>query len=285
MRKLLLTLTGIALFMHLYATGDSLRYLTPKDTVFLKVDDYGNKIFGHRMEKGQTFFSLARFYGLRLDALYAYNVELDPAGNFSPGQEVNIPIPDLAILKSWQHAWPRQQFAPVFYRVKHGDTFFHIARHLFQIHQDTLRIRNRLENTVLSIGQLIQVGWLSVNGIPDSLQVANKNPLGAKLQQLQLQFEAIKVRRQPVFQNGAAYWQREKQAGNDYYALHRTAPVGSVIQITNPMKNRTVYAKVIAPIPDRAYTDDIIVVLSPAIAKLLGAKDPKFFVELRHFGR
>ena len=285
MRKLLLSLSGIFLFLHLSATGDSLRYLTPKDTVFLKVDDFGNKYFSHAMEKGQTFFSLSRFYGLKLDALYAFNPDMEQDGDFSPGDKVNIPIPDSAIVKSWAEALPKQNFAPVYYVVKHGDTFYRIAKNMFQIPLDTLKNRNRLEKTVLSTGQLIQVGWLSLNGIPDSLQLANTNPLSAKMQQLQLQFEAAKARKSPKFQNGAAYWQREKKAGNDYYVLHRTAPVGSIIQITNPMKKRTMYAKVIAPIPDRAYGDDIIVVLSPAIARLLGAKDPKFFVEIRHFGK
>jgi LysM repeat protein len=285
MRKLFLSLTLVFLFLTLHATGDSLRYLLPKDTVFLKVDDFGNKIFGHTMAKGQTFFSLARFYGLKLETLYSYNPEAGSDGNFSPGQKVNIPIPDSAIVKSWKSAVPRQNFAPVFYVVKHGDTFYRIATHLFQIPVDTLKNRNGLEKTLLSSGQLIHVGWLSVKGIPDSLQLANTNPMGAKMQQLQMEYEAAKSRKSPKFQNGAAYWQREKKAGNDYYALHRSAPVGSVIQVTNPMKKRTVYAKVIAPIPDRAYGDDIVVVLSPAIARLLGARDPKFFVEVRYWGR
>jgi hypothetical protein len=48
------------------------------------------------------------------------------------------------------------------------------------------------------------------------------------------------------------------------------------------MKNRTAYAKVIGRIPDRAYGDEIIVVLSPSVAKMLGARDPKFFVEIRY---
>ena len=102
------------------------------------------------------------------------------------------------------------------------------------------------------------------------------------MQQLQLRYESTKTYKKEYFQNGAAYWQREREMGSDFYALHRLAPVGSIIQITNPMKKKTLYAKVIAPIPDRAYGDDIIVVLSPSVAKLLGAKDPKFFVEIRY---
>ncbi|MBI5916867.1 MAG: hypothetical protein HY842_15950, partial [Bacteroidetes bacterium] len=115
-------------------------------------------------------------------------------------------------------------------------------------------------------------------------QSANRNPYGLKMQKLQMTFEQENGTKKPQFQKGAAYWQREKKGKHDCYALHRLAPVGSVIQITNPLRRKTVYAEVIAPIPDQAYGDDIIVVLSPTIAKLLGARDPKFFVEVRYFG-
>ena len=283
MRKLSLTLACILLFLHLSATGDSLSYLTPKDTVFLSVDDFGNKIFEHAMEKGQTFFSLSRFYGLKLDALYAFNPGVEQNGNFAQGEVVKIPIPDSAIVKSWKEALPRRNFAPVFYVVKHGDTFYRIAKNYFQIPLDTLKNRNRLEKTILSTGQLLHVGWLSLDGIPDSLQLLNANPMSAKMMELKSRYDASKSTGKEQFQNGAAYWQREKKGNNDYYALHRFAPVGSVVEITNPMKKKTVYAKVLAPIPDRAYGGDIVVVLSPSLAKLLDAKDAKFFVEVRYF--
>lgn len=283
MRKLTLTLACILLFLHLSATGDSLSYLTPKDTVFLSADDFGNKIFEHTMEKGQTFFSLARFYGLKLEALYAFNPEVEHDGNFEPGQRIKIPIPDSAIVKSPKDAWPRTKFAPVFYVVKHGDTFYRIAKNYFQIPLDSLKKLNRLEKTVLFTGQRLQVGWLSLDGIPESLQLINANPMSAKMLELKLRYDAAKVSKKEQFHNGAAYWQREKKGNNDYYALHRFAPVGSVIEITNPIKKKTVYAKVLAPISDRAYGDDIVVVLSPSLAKLLDAKDAKFFVEVRYF--
>lgn len=273
---------GTALCISLFATGDSLSYLTPKDTIFLNLDDFGNGIFGHQLTKGQTIYSLAKFYGLNLDALYNFNPELPADGTVSPNQTVNVPIPDSAIV-DWKLAWPRKNFVPVFYAVKHGDTFYSVSKTYFGIAPDTLKLRNRLNNTALHSGQLIQIGWLSTAGIPDSLQAANRNPLSLRMQSLQQAFNGAKTAKKTMFQNGAAYWQREKKGADDYFALHRNAPIGSIIQITNPLKKKTVFAKVIAPIPDQAYGDDIIVVLSPSVAKLLGAKDPKFYVELKYF--
>ncbi|HFA48447.1 MAG TPA: LysM peptidoglycan-binding domain-containing protein [Bacteroidetes bacterium] len=284
MRKLLNSLVFLVLFsISAGATGDSLSYLTPKDTIFLKVDDFGNKIFCHQMEKGQTLYSLARFYGLKVNALLAYNSHVNPEIGFVPGTPVNIPIPDSAFIKTWEHGYPKAGFVPVVYVVKHGDTFYRIAKHYFNIPLDTLQFWNGLKETKMYTGMKLHVGFMPLDGIPDSLQRANYNPIGTKMQQLQWKFEQRKSIDAPSFQNGAAYWQREKRGRSDYYCLHRTAPVGSVIQIKNPMRHKTVYAKVLAPIPDRAYGDDIIVVLSPTIAKLLGARDPKFYVELKYF--
>lgn len=273
---------GAALCLSLSATGDSLSYLTPKDTIFLNLDDFGNSIFKHQMAKGQTVYSLSKFYGLNLDALYNFNTDLPTDGSLPPNASVNIVIPDSAIV-DWRMAWPRKNFVPVFYTVRHGDTFYKIAKTYFGIQPDTLKSRLYLKETVLKTGQRIQVGWLPIAGISESLQAVNRNPLGLKMQVLQQAFNGEKLVKKPRFQNGAAYWQREKKGGDDYFALHRTAPIGSVIQVTNPLKKKTVYAKVIARIPDQAYGDDIVVVLSPSVAKILGAKDPKFFVEIKYF--
>jgi LysM repeat protein len=284
MRKLtfVFLLNAIVVF-SIYATGDSLQYLTAKDTVFLKTDDYGSFFFEHTLEKGQTLFSLARFYGLKLDGLYAVNPNIDKETGIPPGYKVRVPIPDSAIVTTWDKSFYKKSFAPVFYSVKHGDTFYQVSKSFLHLPMDTLKRRNKLEKTVLFSGQLLQVGWLSVKGIPDSLQVTNLNPAELSMRQLQATFDALRSKKRPQFQNGAAYWQREKKGDNDFYALHREAPVGSVIEIKNPMRKKVVYAKVIAKIPDRAYGNDIVVVLSPSLARLLGAKDPKFFVEVRWF--
>lgn len=284
MRKLLLSILfifSVQLFAN--ATGDSLHYLTPKDTIFLKVDDFGNKIFTHRMMKGQTLYSLARFYGLKMESLLAFNPELSRDGAFENGQPVRIPIPDSAIVKSYEYGFSKAGYVPVRYVVKHGDNFYRIAKHMFDIPLDTLKNWNGLEQTMMFTDMQLHVGYLSLEGIPDSLQLSNTSPLGARMQQMQTEFEYMSSVRKTKFHSGAAYWQREKEGKTDFYALHRYAPVGSVIQVRNPMKRKTIYAKVIARIPDRAYGDDIIVVLSPSVAKLLGARDPRFFVEIRYF--
>ncbi len=80
---------------------------------------------------------------------------------------------------------------------------------------------------------------------------------------------------------GVAFWSRSNSQNNDLYVLHRKAPLNSYIEIYNPMKRKTTYAKVIDRIPDGT-NPDVEVVLSPAAAKMLGARDPKFFVKVKY---
>ena len=82
----------------LFATGDSLYYLTAKDTIFLAVDESNEKIFEHQIEKKQTLFSLAKFYGMTIEELTLYNEALkNPV--ISIGQKIKIPIPNRAIIR------------------------------------------------------------------------------------------------------------------------------------------------------------------------------------------
>jgi LysM repeat protein len=282
MKKNLLFLLLLCCCSKISATGDSLRYLRASDTVFLAEAADGHTYFEHRMEKGQTLYSLARFYGLKLDWLYELNPGLAEQGGFYRGQAVRVSIPDSAIVKTRLAGWQQKKYAPVYYVVRHGDSFYHIAKELFQIPVDTLKGRNRLSDTRLRSGQLIHIGWLSLQGIPESLQADLRNSSDPAVS-LRARFEEQKALGEERFHNGAAYWQREKTGANDFFALHRHAPAGSVIEIHNPLKKKTVYAKVIGKIPDRAYKGDIIAVLSPSLARMLGAKDARFFVEVRYF--
>ena len=64
--------------------------------------------------------------------------------------------------------------------------------------------------------------------------------------------------------------------------LHRTAPVGTVIKITNPMTNRTTFAKVVGRFTENANTKDVIIVMTKSVAEALGALDQRFHVILSY---
>jgi len=268
-------------FYQTYAvTGDSLFFLIPEDTIVLNIDRYGEKSFQHTLEPKQTLFSLARFYGLRLDDIYFYNPHLK--NSYAPGQKVKIPIPNKAIRRFWSPNHNPTEWIQLWYQVKKGDTFYGISQRHFKLPIDTMLVRNNLPaNAALKIGQVLRVGWISVYGVPDSLRSKHTSPLWRKSSLFRQQFVRQSTYKKTHEENGAAYWNRQEKSANTLYALHREAKIGSVIAVSNPMYNRTVYVKVIGRIQDRAHGPDVKVVVSSTVAKMLGAVDPKFYVAVK----
>lgn len=83
-------------------------------------------------------------------------------------------------------------------------------------------------------------------------------------------------------EKGIAIWNQSSSNSKNMFVLHPTAAVGSFIEITNPMMNKTVQAKVIGNIPPRTYTDDVSIVVSPRVANMLGVVDRRFAVVVKY---
>lgn len=282
MRKLLLITILIFLSKITFATGDSLRFLTAKDTIFLSMNNYQEKIFEHQLEKGQTLYSMARFYGLKLEEVFAYNPRLKKEG-YRPGDKVLIPIPNRAIIRYKTPSFRKWHYVPLCYVVQKGDTFYGISNRLFKMPIDTILQRNNLPDLSLHKGQIIHIGWMSRNGIPDSIRQIRGGPLWEKSYQMKNAYFQQKIEKYERIENGAAVWHQEKNGGSDLFALHPYAPLGSIVSIKNPVYNRTVYVKVVGRMSSRAYDKaGTKIVVSGAVAKMLGAIDPRFFVEIKY---
>ena len=74
----------------------------------------------------------------------------------------------------------------------------------------------------------------------------------------------------------------EKLIADKYYALHRTAPIGTILKVTNRMNNQFVYVKVVGTLPDTGENENIIIKVSQAVSSKLVALDPLFQVELSY---
>ena len=260
---------------------DQSPYLTYKDTVFISLDDKTNeKIYEHTIVRGQTLYSLARFFGLNEEQLYPYNPKLNNK-TITVGQKVRIPLPNVAIKRFKKADFQRIYFAPVLFKVHKGDNLFKISKTLFHMPIDSILKWNGLTSQaqIIAPGQVLHVGWLSVKGVPDSIRSVKKASISARSETLHHFFGNQKKVSE---QRGAAFWQIKGNAFTDLYCLHRTARVGSIVEVQNMMNNKIIYAKVIGAIPENAFNKDVVVIVSPSVAKLLGAKDAKFFVHITY---
>ena len=263
-------------------TGDSLQYLTVRDTVFLELNSVNEKIFTHTIEPKQTLFSLAKFYGLSLEELYVYNPGLRDE-ILQPGLQVQVPIPNRAIKRYYVvEKFGGVPHAPVFYQVKKGDSLYGICKRLFKMPMDTVMARSGLKSSHIYPGQLLRVGWISTAGIPaEHQQLKSIPPAWRDSETLRRRFEIASRGMQSVQEKGVATWPKEVNLPVGLYVLHRKAALNSIVEITNPMNDRKVYARVMGKLP-AIYTSNVKILVTPRIVQLLGVRDNQFRAEVRY---
>ncbi len=91
----------------------------------------------------------------------------------------------------------------------------------------------------------------------------------------------IMVARQ-VKENGMAGLISVDDNSGKFLALHRTAPVGTLIQVRNEANNRSIFVKVIGKLPDTGLNDKLVIKISPSAYEKLSPVDRKFRAELNY---
>lgn len=83
-------------------------------------------------------------------------------------------------------------------------------------------------------------------------------------------------------QNGLAELIAGSRETRKYLALHRTAKIGTIMKVRNEMNNKMVFVRVLGRIPDTGDNNKVLIKLSNAAYKRLGALDKRFRVELSY---
>jgi LysM repeat protein len=86
-----------------------------------------------------------------------------------------------------------------------------------------------------------------------------------------------------VLENGLAELIEGTDGNRKYLALHRTAPVGTILKVKNEMNNREVFVRVMGKMPDTALTNKLVIKVSKSAYDRLGAIDPRFRVEVTYY--
>ncbi|MBR0571368.1 LysM peptidoglycan-binding domain-containing protein [Microvirga sp. STS03] len=85
-----------------------------------------------------------------------------------------------------------------------------------------------------------------------------------------------------VIENGMAEMIDPKADTNKYLALHKSAPVGTIMQVKNAMNGQVVYVRVIGKLPETGTNNNVVVRISKKAYQKLGAVDQKFRVEVSY---
>ncbi|MFB9862498.1 LysM peptidoglycan-binding domain-containing protein [Rufibacter immobilis] len=85
-----------------------------------------------------------------------------------------------------------------------------------------------------------------------------------------------------VNESGMAEQIEQRSDANKFLALHKTAPVGTIMAVKNPMNDQTVYVRVIGKLPATGENDKVLVKLSKKACQQIGAVDKRFRVEVSY---
>ena len=181
---------------------------------------------------------------------------------------------------------------------------------------DKLKSENQIVNNNIHLGQILKIP-VSKNEIaksaPEVRNSKQEDPLPPIINAPQVEHVTPKVQdqkveeklkeqanenstkenlneeRKIVFANGreevnetcvASWIDGQSSTSNKYYALHKTAPIGTIIKITNRMNSTSIYVKVVGRLPETGENEGILIKVSKAGADKLGVIDQRFQAQL-----
>lgn len=254
----------------------------------------------HTVEAGETLYSLSRTFNASVDDLKQWNnltsneislgqvlvVRKGATATYTPpsssGSTASSPVQATATTKG-VHA------------VEAGETIYSIARK-YNVTMPDIRKWNNLEGNDLSLGQPLFItapskdsseGNTVITSTPKQNDIPIK-PTVVPVKETPVATTKIKITEGPrdsdeVTGSGLAELIEGTEGNRKYLALHRTAPIGTILKVRNEMNNREVFVRVMGKLPDTAMTDKLIIKISKSAYDRLGAIDPRFRVEVTYY--
>ena len=260
----------------------------------------GKKVILHKVEAKESYYSVGRKYKVTPQSIMDFN----NGKTLQPAETIKIPTQINFTDKPVSFSSNNQKSKESIHNVIAKESLYSIASK-YNMRVDDLKLLNGLTSSNLSIGQTLKVlvsdevslnQKVETNKSGKPVLVENKPKLEPKppIQEVSKikyndstdSHSTIEIPRNrygitEVNDKGLAVWiDDDNLDATKSYALHRTAPVGTIVKITNPMTDRSVFAKVVGRYTENQTTKDVIIVLTKATADAIGALDKRFLVNI-----
>jgi LysM repeat protein len=249
----------------------------------------GKKTIVHKVEAKENYYSIARKYRVSPQSIQQLNNNI----SLKIGTILKVPTD-----RPYEEAQPQvaaeladttstPQMTVVDYKVGPREHLLLIARK-FNTTVEDLKKLNNLSNDNLTVGQLIKVPYGTATApqiagppattlnIPDE----SRSPtlIDSSMNAVdRLKLPPARYGLREVDERGVAVWLMDESLdGTKMLALHQTAPIGTVIKITNQMSGKSTFTKVVGKFTQNESTRDAIIVITKAVADLIGALDKRF---------
>ncbi|MBC7653142.1 MAG: LysM peptidoglycan-binding domain-containing protein [Oligoflexus sp.] len=264
----------------------------------------GKKLILHKVEPKQSYYAIGRRYSISPQVIMEYNKNVI----LQPSEIIKVPtqIPYNNPPTTFTSAPAKKdreinKSKEITHKVAPGETLYSIASK-YNMRVDDLKLLNDLKTSGLTVGQKLKVisnekvsltQEVEINDKGKPQVVAEKKPeykpanpnkikyLDSTDSQGSIEIPKNRYGITAMNDKGLAVWIDDNNLdATKSYALHRTAPVGTVIKITNPMTSRSVFAKVVGRFTENETTKDVIIVVTKATADAIGALDKRFLVNI-----
>ncbi len=265
-------------------------------------------MYVYDVRQGETLYSIARFFKLPFQELMQIN-NIDARHTMAIGTQLKIPIQKKYILNEDHHD---TGYIPILYKVKSKETLFKISHEYFPQPIENLIARNNLSTFSLDLHQTLIVGWWTPPGtklptppqpkgseptVDDSTHIIIHIDLGDKEHTVYTtNSDPITVKKEDpdtlltevppipiITRKGTAIWDKKGSDKVNLFVLHNSAMINSHIKLRNPVVGLEALALVVGKIPSGAYPSDVEIIITPAVAKKLGALDSRFLVEMDYY--
>lgn len=238
-------------------------------------------VTNHEVKPQETIFTIAKKYDTTADYLRQLN-NLS-TNTLKVGQSILVPKTEkIASTKATPITAPTPAEPSFEHVVTNGETIYSIAQK-YQLTTYQLKTYNNLASTELKVGQKLIIKGEKPNMVSTASQNTDDEPTDSTetLKNPNLKRPAAVYGLNKIEEKGTGVWISDPDLDqNKMLILHRTAPVGTIIQITNPMTNRSTFAKVVGKFTENETTKDVIIVMTKAVADAVGALDKRFFCNL-----
>ncbi len=272
----------------------------------------------HKVEPKETLYALSRKYGVPVPQIVEANPGVQTA--IKIGEIVLIPrgfvsvaatAPKSTAPAASNRTYTVNSIGNKLHIVEPKQTLYSVSR-MYNISVENLRFWNKLPGNTIEIGQelIVGVGEPTPTQKPlyvpepddemtksaDSNAVASAgpaNPAPVNATPVVVTTKERVIEEEPE-EEAAAGMNKMIESGmaemidpktndtNKYLALHKTAPVGTIMQVKNAMNGQVVYVRVIGKLPETGENERVVVRLSKKAYQKLGAVDPRFRVELSY---
>lgn len=163
-----------------------------------------------------------------------------------------------------------------------SETIYSIAK---KYNSTTYQIKtaNNLTSNDLTVGQKLIIKNAKPATTTAATEEEGTEEGTATMKNPALKLPASRYGLSQVEEKGTAVWIADPDLDpTKMLILHRTVPVGTIIKITNPMTNRSTFAKVVGKFTENETTKDVIIVITKAVADAVGALDKRFFCNISY---